>query len=46
MEELFNKLFSETQTENIDDLMEYYTELEEKNVNYYKETKQMIDEID
>lgn len=46
MEDIFEKLYKETETDNIDDLISYYTKLEEKNVNYYKETQQMIEEID
>lgn len=39
MDELMQKLFKETGTDNIEDLLDYYTKLEEENLNYYKETK-------
>lgn len=39
------KLYQETNTDNIEDLLQYYQDLEESNQNYYKETKQLIEII-
>ncbi len=46
MKMFFDTLYKETNTSTLEDLMQYYTDLEEENQKYYQETKQLIDEID
>ena len=42
---LYDIIFSETGTQNVEEFLNYYMNLEEENQEYYKETKQLIEEI-
>lgn len=46
MQLLLKQLYQETNTNNVDDLLLYYQNLEEQNLRYYQKTKQLIEEID
>lgn len=46
LEKLFLVLYTETETDNIEDLIGYFLRLEEENKELYKNTKFLIEEID